>query len=136
MYELATMGKAGEGDDGEVRKYRRYKLSDEKTFLSLFFPEKEVLLKLLSDFKERAGKYALPGYPHKLGLLCHGPPGTGKTSLIKAMAHHTERSIVNVPLARINTNSELMDVMFDSRYHVVGQEVPIKLRFRDVIFVM
>jgi len=41
-----------------------------------------------------------------------------------------------VPLARIQTNAELMEVMFDTRYQVVGQEVPIKLKFKDVIFVM
>jgi len=140
MYEMLATGTKKADDDGgasaEIQKYRRYKLSDEKTFHSLFFPEKEALLKLLEDFSTRSGKYAIPGYPHKLGLLCHGPPGTGKTSLIKAMANHTQRNIVNVPLARISTNSELMDVMFDNRYHVVGQEVPIKLRFKDVIFVM
>eukprot|EP00746_Dinoflagellata_sp_MGD_P006538 gnl/MRDRNA2_/MRDRNA2_112815_c0_seq1.p1 gnl/MRDRNA2_/MRDRNA2_112815_c0~~gnl/MRDRNA2_/MRDRNA2_112815_c0_seq1.p1 ORF type:complete len:628 (-),score=152.38 gnl/MRDRNA2_/MRDRNA2_112815_c0_seq1:483-2366(-) len=140
MYEMvagASTKKEGEGDgDTAARQYRRYKLSDEKTFGSLFFPEKDLVLQLLHHFSNRTGKYAIPGYPHKLGLLLHGPPGTGKTSMIKALANHTARNIVNVPLARIATNADLMEVMFDNRYHVVGQEVPIKLKFKDVIFVM
>ena len=44
----------------------------------LFFREGEIL-RLLDDFEKR-GKYSIAGYPHKLGLLLHGPPGTGKTS--------------------------------------------------------
>jgi len=95
-----------------------------------------MLTGVLKHFKNKTGKYAIAGYPHKLGLLLHGPPGTGKTSLIKAMAQHTGRSIVNVPLARISTNQELMDIMFDQQYMVEGEEVPIKLSFKDVIFVM
>merc|ERR1719230_844138 len=120
--------------DGQ-RTYKRYKLSDHKTFESLFFEEKPMLLGVLKHFEKKTGKYAIAGYPHKLGLLLHGPPGTGKTSLIKALAQHTGRSIVNVPLARISTNQELMDIMFDQQYAVLGDEVPIKLGFKDVIFV-
>ena len=78
---------------------------------------------LLKHFTSKSGKYAIQGYPHKVGLLLHGPPGTGKTSLIKALAQHTRRSIVNVPLARITTNQELMDIMFDQQYCVHGDEV-------------
>mmetsp|Transcript_14742 Transcript_14742/g.46374 ORF Transcript_14742/g.46374 Transcript_14742/m.46374 type:complete len:641 (-) Transcript_14742:41-1963(-) len=140
MYEMVAASKSASAEGGsngeQAKRYRRYKLSDEKTFVSIFFPEKEALMQLIKHFQERTGKYAIPGYPHKLGLLLHGPPGTGKTSMIKALAHHTQRSIVNVPLARLDTNSELMEVMFDQRYHIVGQEVPIKLGFKDVIFVM
>ena len=66
------------------RGMRRYALSDEKTFASLFHPDKEAILRLIDAFVRKDGKYAIPGYGHKLGLLLHGPPGTGKTSLIKA----------------------------------------------------
>ncbi|CAE8612404.1 unnamed protein product [Polarella glacialis] len=134
MYEMVQS--KGDSDGSSPHNYRRYKLADEKTFRSLFFPEKEVLVQLLDHFKNRSGKYAIPGYPHKLGLLLHGPPGTGKTSLIKVLAHHTGRSIVNVPLAKIKTNTELMQLIFDQKYNVEGIETPQRLRIKDVIFVM
>eukprot|EP00928_Gymnodinium_smaydae_P014897 TRINITY_DN1546_c0_g3_i1.p1 TRINITY_DN1546_c0_g3~~TRINITY_DN1546_c0_g3_i1.p1 ORF type:complete len:807 (-),score=144.27 TRINITY_DN1546_c0_g3_i1:215-2512(-) len=134
LYEMQVKG--GDKESSGARSYKRYKLSDHKTFESLFFGEKESLIGILKHFANKSGKYAIAGYPHKLGLLLHGPPGTGKTSLIKAMAQHTGRSIVNVPLARIGTNQELMDIMFDQQYMVEGEEVPIKLGFKDVIFVM
>jgi chaperone BCS1 len=139
MMQVADAGGGDEDEDeggGDGPKYKRYKLSGEKTFDSLFFPQKEKLLHLLRHFTERTGKFSIPGYPHKLGLLLHGPPGTGKTSLIKALAHFTGRSVVSVPLGRIKTNQELMDCIFDQQFRVPGEDMPIKLDFSKVIFVM
>ena len=123
-----------EGPSG--RLYTRYRLSEEKTFASLFFRQKESLLKLIQHFTKRTGKYQIPGYPHKLGLLLSGCPGAGKTSFIKALAQHTGRSIINVPLARVQTNAELMTIFNDPKKYVEGESMPQKLDFKDVIFVM
>jgi hypothetical protein len=60
--------------------------------------------------------YSLPPPPS----TTRGPPGTGKTSFIKALAQLTRRSIVNIPLARIRTNQELMDLMFAQSVQVCG----------------
>jgi len=133
---FATKPKGGGDEASTGFRYKRYKLSDHKTFESVFFREKETILKLLNDFQSKSGKYAIPGYPHKLGLLLHGPPGTGKTSLIKALAQHTGRSIINIPLARLSTNQQLMDLMYDLKLNVMGQDVAVQLAFKDVIFVM
>lgn len=46
------------------------------------------------------------------------------------------RSVVTIPLSRIETNQELMDIMFDQSFPVRGEDMPVKLSFKDVIFVM
>jgi ATPase subunit of ABC transporter with duplicated ATPase domains len=47
--------------------------------------------------------------------------GTGKTTFLKALASHTKRSIINIPLSRIRTNQQLMSLMMDQQVRVRQQ---------------
>ena len=117
--------------------FKKYKLSDEKTFDSLFFPEKAEVLQLVDNFLHRRGKFAIEGFPQKLGILLHGPPGTGKTSFVKALSTLTGRHIVSVPLGKITTNQELYDIMFERVFPCIGDDgVAQQLAFDEVIFLM
>jgi len=143
MYTLAAeadstaqRGRGQEGGGSGEAMYKSYRLSEEKTFDSLFFPEKEALLKLVKSFEDRTGKFAIKGFPQKLGLLLTGPPGTGKTSLIKALAHHCGRHVVMIPLGRITTNEQLMDAVFSGRYATKREDFPKVLTMDQVIFVI
>ncbi len=84
--------------------------------------------------------------PHSLFRACRAPRLTlpaaapapaGKTSLIKALAQHTKRSIISVPLSKISTNQELMDIVFDSKLTVQNSsDSAVSLPFHKTIFVM
>jgi len=132
----AMRPKAGEKEEDKQLTFKQYLLGDHKSFRSLFFPEKDALLELVDDFMAKRGKFAIDGYPNKLGLLLDGPPGTGKTSLIKALATYTNRHVVSINLAKVKTNQELMDLFFDLVFPVKGAEFPLTLGFENLIFVM
>ena len=47
--------------EGQYHQYKRYKLSDDKTFDSLFFQERDTIVRLLGHFLNKTGKYGIQG---------------------------------------------------------------------------
>merc|ERR1712012_1509664 len=77
---------------------QEFKFESGKAFSNVFYPEKEDVVKRLDFFSKNKEWYKQRGIPYTMGFLFYGDPGCGKTSTIKAIANHTQRHIVSVPL--------------------------------------
>ena len=62
--------------------------------------------------------YEKRGIPHTLGILLHGQPGCGKTSLIKAIAKDTNRHVFNITLRKTTTQLQLLNLFFDENVSI------------------
>jgi hypothetical protein len=74
--------------------------------------DKSYLQSIITRFNSCSDIYDDLDIPHKLGVLLHGEPGTGKSSTIKAIASYTKRDIYYVDLSNVKKNSELK-MIFD-----------------------
>lgn len=62
-------------------------------------------------FRDKGGAYGIPGVQRKLNLLLHGPPGTGKSKLIRTLAMYLQRHVVQTNLAALKTKQQLNYVL-------------------------
>ena len=82
--------------------------------------------------------YEEKGIPYTLGILLHGPPGSGKTSLIKALAGDTKRHIFNIKLSTDTTRTQLNNLFFNERVKVLnnGETEIYNIALDNRIYVM
>ncbi|CAD5324411.1 unnamed protein product [Arabidopsis thaliana] len=73
--------------------------------------KKEEILNDLAAFSNGKEYYKKIGKAWKRGYLLHGPPGTGKSTMIAAMANHLNYSIYDLELTAIRNNSELRKLL-------------------------
>jgi hypothetical protein len=98
--------------------YTKTKFSTNRNFQNVFFEERKHVQGRTRFFLERRDWYDKKGIPYTLGFLFHGPPGTGKTSSIKAIASEGRRHIINVQLNEIKTKAQLQHLFFNDEVHV------------------
>merc|ERR1711902_228485 len=106
-----------------TRHYSEFRFESGKTFDNVFYSQKEDILKRLDFFTNNKAWYKQRGIPYTMGFMFYGEPGCGKTSTIKAIANHTQRHIVSVPLNKIKTAKELLNVFYNTRINY--QDIPV-----------
>lgn len=105
-----------------------------KSLENVYGSHLDVVKERMKLFINNPDWYKDKGIPYTLGILLHGPPGTGKTSLIKAIAKDTDRHIFNIKLQPDTTQTQLNNLFFNENVCVVkkGQNnmytIPINKR--------
>lgn len=77
--------------------------------------QKERIIGELTRFLDQEKRYVEVGLPWHIGLLFHGAPGTGKTSIATAIAHSLGLDTYSIALSAVDDDNALMDLVSDVR---------------------
>nr|CAB3458113.1 unnamed protein product [Digitaria exilis] len=79
----------------------------------------------LDRFLKRNEYYRLIGKAWKRGYLLHGPPGTGKSSLVAAMANYLHFKLYDLDISEVLSNSALQKLLIgmDNRCILVIEDI-------------
>jgi len=135
IYTLVNPPTLKNEDDNNINNcWDEVIFSSTRHFSNIFFDEKEKLLEKVKFFIENKEWYSELGIPYSLGIGLHGPPGTGKTSIIKAIANYTNRHIIIISLKLIKTKQQLEKVFFENRYNTNNCQHSITFNNKIIVF--
>ena len=115
-------------------EWSEHEFSSSRCFDNIFFDGKSDLIKKVDFFINNKEWYYKEGHPYTLGIGLSGPPGTGKTSIIKSIANKLKRHLIVIPLSKIKTTQELSKCFFENQYSVKNKEGSINFDNKIIVF--
>ncbi|XP_002313783.2 AAA-ATPase At3g50940 isoform X2 [Populus trichocarpa] len=101
--------------------------------LAMDMEGKRVIMEDLERFVKRREFYRRVGKAWKRGYLLFGPPGTGKSSLIAAIANYLKFDIYDLELTDLRTNSELRNLLIstENKSVLVVEDIDCSIELQD-----
>ena len=138
IYTLLGKNTSCRHDDEQItNKYSDWEECEfvsSRRFDNLFFEDKDNVIAKIRFFHENRAWYQKEGHPWTFGLGLSGPPGTGKTSIIKCIANMLDRHLIVIPLNKIKTQREFSQYYFESRYNVNNTADTINFNNKIIVF--
>ena len=109
-----------------------------KSLKNVFGDHLKLIKERMELFLNNEQWYINKGIPYTLGILLHGPPGTGKTSIIKAIAKDTKRHIFNIKLYKDTTKTQVHNLFFNETIKVIknGKTEVFTIPLNERIYVL
>lgn len=114
VFEYKKSMREDDGDN-QMMVFSETPFKTYKSFDNIFFDEKEKYTEFIEPFTVGSNRkeiiqenYAKTGNIFKAVVLLYGPPGCGKSSLIKATIKHTGRHCIIVPWTKIKTCNDFV----------------------------
>ena len=121
-------------EDSPSERWGEVMFESTRSFDNLFFERKQNTMEKINHFLKNKEWYYNKGIPYSLGIGIHGPPGTGKTSFIKALATYTNRNIICISLKLIKTKKQLDSIFFEERYNDDNKRHSVTFDKKIIVF--
>lgn len=100
------------------------------------YEEKETICDHIDKFISNESFYADRQITYKTGILLYGCPGTGKSSLVKALSTKYNRSIININISNLayidlNALTQSINADTDKRYIILFEDIDTLFLKRD-----
>ncbi len=104
-----------------------------RCFNNLYFDGKGELISKIDFFLNNKEWYEKEGHPYTLGIGLSGPPGTGKTSVIKSIAKKTGRHLIEIPLNLIKSESDFYNYYYENTYNKNNKQGTIDFENKIIV---